>query len=150
MPTTQVDAGGVVRSLSALTQIDTDGTVRTLQQLWQNDEGNTPRLIYSAQTLGITPDYVQGSGYSPRPISVSTEQATVTGAPSGATYVWQVSNPAFTVISQGQQSTAFRAVVAAGDSKECTVYCAVTSGGSTTNTPSITAYVENIYSGGLA
>lgn len=139
-----------MRSLSALTQIDTDGTVRTLQQLWQNDASNTPRLIYSAQALGLSPNYVSGSGYSQRPISVSTDQATVTGAPSGATYAWQVSNPAFTVISQGQPSTAFRAVVAAGDSKECTVFCAVTSGGSMTNTPSITAYVENIYSGGLA
>jgi hypothetical protein len=150
MPTTQVDAGGTVRSLSALTQIDTDGTVRTLQQLWQNDEGNTPRLIYSAQTLGISPTYAQGTGSSQRPISVSTNSVSVTGAPAAATFAWVLSNPDFTTVSPGQQTTAFRAPVAAGDSKECTVYCAVTYGSSTTNTPSITAYVENIYSGGLA
>lgn len=147
MPTTQADASGTLRTLAAITQVDAGGTVRPLQQLWQNDASNTPRLIFSAQTLGISPTYATGSGYSPRTIAITTEQVSVTGAPAGSSYSWVCEEPGFSATAPTQATTSFRANVSPGDSMSSAVYCAVTSGGTTTNTPQAIAYVENVYTG---
>lgn len=140
MNLSQIDAGGTVRTLSALTQVDTDGTVRTLKQLWQNDETDTPRLIFSSQTLALTPSEISGYGASNSAIFVISSPATITSAPDGATIVWFSDDATVTPISPGALSTAFRSRVDPVSTKTATIYATVN--GAATN--SITCNLTNV------
>ncbi len=147
MPLTQIDSDGSIRTLSSVTQVDIDGSLRVLKEIWQNDANNVPRLIFSSQTLKLSPASVSGGGSSTRPIVVTTSRAFVSGAPAGATFQWVFEDPTWDAVNPSSDSTSFRVNVSPGESATTVVYCAVTANGSTQNTNSIIASAQNYYQG---
>lgn len=94
----------------------------------------------------LTPNEVDGYGYSKGNIAVTTDVATV-NAPSGATVVWNFDpSTNWSAVSPGMLSSAFRRTnLGPGSFESTTVTATVTVGSTTYTTNSIIATAQNSY-----